>query len=63
MNCSAKWDTYIGEYDIYVEQIIVFDKCYNLLITLTQDEKERIKRDTLLARTTETVDRVIRASI
>ena len=54
---------YIAEYDKYVEQTIVYDRSFNLLIAIlrdvTEEENERVKRDELLLKTTQTADKVV----
>lgn len=54
---------YIAEYDKYVEETIVFEKSFNLLIAIlrdvTDEQNERAKRDELLVKTTQTADRVV----
>lgn len=55
--------TYLAEYNKFVEQTIVCDNDYNLLICImrdvTEEENERRKRETLLNRTTQTADKVV----
>ena len=55
--------TYLAEYNKFVEQTIVCDNDYNLLICIlrdvTEEENEHRKRETLLNRTTQTADKVV----
>ncbi len=54
---------YLAEYKRYVEQTIVYDKEYKLLICIlrdvTEEENERQKKDALSRKTVETADRVV----
>lgn len=61
-NCYDK-RVYLAEYDKYVEQTIVYDKDYQLLICIlrdvTQEEKQKITQDDLSRQTIEITDQVI----
>ena len=54
---------YLAEYDKYVEQTIVFDKEYKALICImrdvTEEEKQKQKKEDLSRQTVETADRVV----
>ena len=54
---------YLAEYGKYVEQTIVYDKEYRLIICImrdiTEEEKDREKKETLSRQTIETADKVV----
>ena len=55
--------TYLAEYDKYVEQTIIYDATYHMLVCIMRDitdhEKEREKRENLRNQTIETADNVV----
>ena len=54
---------YLAEYDKYVEQTIIFDRDYRLLICIMRDvtdtEKEREKKENISRQTVEIADNVV----
>ncbi len=62
--CSVRDQrTYLAEYKRFVEQTVVYDSDYHLLICImrdvTEEEDERSKRKTLSEQTVETADKVV----
>ncbi len=55
--------TYLAEYQKYVEQTVVYDKDYHLLICIMRDvsdeENERAKKETIRQQTVEIADKVV----
>ena len=55
--------TYLAEYDRYVEQTVVYDKSYHLLICImrdiTDEENERVKKENISKQTVEIADQVV----
>ena len=55
--------TYLAEYNRYVEETIIYDKTYHMLLCImrdvTEEENEREKRETQRNQTIETADRVV----
>ncbi len=55
--------TYLAEYDKYVEQTIIYDPNYHMLLCImrdiTEQETEREKREKLRSQTVETADNVV----
>lgn len=55
--------TYLAEYDKYVEQTIIYDATYHMLLCImrdiTEQETEREKREELRNKTVETADNVV----
>ena len=55
--------TYLAEYDRYVEQTIIYDTNYHMLLCImrdvTEQENEREKREELRSKTIETADNVV----
>ena len=55
--------TYLAEYQTYVEQTVVYDKDYHLLICIMRDvsdeENERAKKETIRQQTVEIADKVV----
>ncbi len=55
--------TYLAEYNRYVEQSIIYDTTYHMLLCImrdvTEEENERRKRETQRNQTVETADRVV----
>lgn len=55
--------TYLAEYQRYVEQTIIYDKNYHILICImrdiTSEETERSKKETISRQTIESADRVV----
>ena len=55
--------TYLAEYDTYVEQTIIYDPNYHMLLCImrdiTEQETEREKREKLRSQTVETADNVV----
>ena len=55
--------TYLAEYDRYVEQTIIYDTNYHMLLCImrdvTEQENEREKREKLRSKTIETADNVV----
>lgn len=54
---------YLAEYKKYVEQTVIYDKGFRLLICImrdvTEEEKARERRETMTSRTIETADKVV----
>lgn len=54
---------YLAEYDRYVEQSIIYDKSYHILMCLmrdvTEEEKNRVKREDISRKAIETTDKVV----
>lgn len=54
---------YLAEYDKYVEQTIVYDDVYHLLICIlrdvTEEENEKVKKETISRQTVEIADKVV----
>ena len=54
---------YLAEYDKYVEQTVIFDRDYRLLICIMRDvtdiEKEREKKENISRQTVEIADNVV----
>ena len=54
---------YLAEYDRYVEQTVVYDKSYHLLICImrdiTDEENERVKKENISKQTVEIADQVV----
>lgn len=55
--------TYLAEYQKYIEQTVVYDKDYHLLISImrdvTDEETERAKKENISRQTVEIADRVV----
>ncbi|MCR5822991.1 MAG: 4Fe-4S binding protein [Lachnospiraceae bacterium] len=55
--------TFLAEYNRYVEQTIIYDSTYHMLLCImrdvTEEENERQKRETQRTQTVETADRVV----
>jgi len=55
--------TYLEDYGKYIEETILYDKTYNIIISIMKDvtveEKSRLKKETLNKRTVEITDKVI----
>ena len=55
--------TYLAEYNRYVEETIIYDKTYHMLLCImrdvTEEENEREKRETQRNQTIETAERVV----
>lgn len=55
--------SYLAEYDKYVEQTIVYDDVYHLLICImrdvTEEENEKMKKETISRQTVEIADKVV----
>ena len=54
---------YLAEYDRYVEQSIVYDKSYRIIMSImrdvTDEERARVKKEELGRQTIEVTDKVI----
>jgi len=54
---------YLAEYQLYIEETVLYDRQYQIVITIMRDvterEKMRLSNDSLRRRTVETTDRVI----
>ncbi len=54
---------YLAEYDRYVEQSIIYDKSYHILMCLmrdvTEEEKNRVRREDISRKAIETTDKVV----
>ena len=54
---------YLAEYDKYIEQTIIFDRDYRILICIMRDvtdmEKEREKKENISRQTVEIADNVV----
>ena len=54
---------YLAEYDRYVEQSIIYDKSYHILMCLmrdvTEEEKSRVRREDISRKAIETTDKVV----
>lgn len=55
--------TYLAEYKKYVEQTIIYDETYHMIVSImrdvTDEETEREKRENLRSQTLETADKVV----
>jgi len=55
--------TYLEDYGKYIEETILYDKTYNIIISIMKDvtveEKSRLKKESLNKRTVEITDKVI----
>ena len=55
--------TYLAEYQKYIEQTVVYDKDYHLLISImrdvTDEENEREKKESISRQTVEIADKVV----
>ena len=55
--------TYLAEYDKYVEETIVYDREYRLLVCIlrdvTEEESQREKKENISRQTVEIADRVV----
>ena len=55
--------TYLAEYRKYIEETIIYDRTYHIIISIfrdvTQEEKERLKKEKISLQTMEITDKVI----
>lgn len=55
--------TYLAEYKKYVEQTVIYDETYHLLICImrdiTDEENERAKKESISRQTVEVADKVV----